>query len=72
MSSSIQYASFLVRLWRETAADARPPTADWHGEVEHIQTGERWPFDTLGELLNLLRQGTEDPEIIRSATDGWD
>jgi hypothetical protein len=60
MSPSIQYASFLVRLWRETAADARQLTADWQSEVEHIQTGERWSFSTLEELLEFLRRESEE------------
>jgi len=67
MSPSIQYASFLIRLWREAAADPAEVTADWHSEVEHIQTGERWSFDTLDAMLGFLRRGTENPEITRSA-----
>jgi hypothetical protein len=45
-------------------------SADWHGEVEHIQTGERWTFDTLEDMLGSLRRGAEDREIIRPAADG--
>jgi hypothetical protein len=26
------------------------------GEVEHIQTGRRWGFSTLDELLSFLRR----------------
>ena len=72
MSPSIQYASSLIRLWRETAADARELTADWHSEVEHIPTGEQWTFDTLDEMLSFLRHGAEDPGTIRSAADAQD
>jgi phytoene/squalene synthetase len=60
MSPSIQYASLLIRLWREVAAEALDVSADWHSEVEHIQTGERWAFGTLDELLEFLRRESED------------
>lgn len=49
------YASFLLRLWSESSA-ASVPAPDWHAEVEHIQSGERWTFDSLDELLEFLRQ----------------
>lgn len=65
MSTPIEYASFLIRLWRE----ATPPlsgegeggeVSDWQGEVEHIQTGERWTFSTLDELLGFLRRQVKE------------
>ena len=58
--SSIEYASFLLRLWRETIADGGDVTGAWHIEVEHIQTGERQDFSTLDELVAFLRQKTEN------------
>ena len=74
MSTSIEYASFLIRVWR----DATPPHSpyppelggaeggtDWQGEVEHIQTGERWSFSTLDELLGFLRRQAESLEVLR-------
>ena len=39
------------------AGPARTPV-DWHSEVEHVQTGERWAFDTLEELLAFLPEET--------------
>ncbi|MGD8969222.1 MAG: hypothetical protein PVI07_17090 [Anaerolineae bacterium] len=66
MSPSIQYASLLIRLWREVAADTQDLTADWHSEVEHIQTGQRWEFGSLEELLNFLRQESEDVLVLES------
>jgi len=56
--------SFLIRLWREAGAD--PSFADWHCEIEHIQTGQRWRFDTLDELLDFLHQQAADPHGLRS------
>jgi hypothetical protein len=60
MSRSIEYASFLIRLWREQNAGPACEAVDWQSEVEHIQTGERWEFDTLEGLLSFLRRETED------------
>lgn len=59
MSPTIQYASFLIRLWREADGDAASEPADWRGEIEHIQTGERWNFETRTQLLDFLRRETE-------------
>ena len=60
MSPSIQYASFLIRLWREERADPARTPIDWRSEVEHIQTGQRWEFDTLDKLLGFLRREAGD------------
>jgi len=85
MSTSIEYASFLIRVWREATpphAPSPPEPAlspveglggteggrggapDWQGEVEHIQTGERWTFGTLDELLGFLRRQVKDSEVL--------
>lgn len=58
MSPSVEftYASFLIRMWRQTGPlDPDHPT-DWQSEVEHIQSDQRWKFSTLEELLNFMRQ----------------
>jgi hypothetical protein len=60
MSPSIQYASFLIRLWREERTDPARMPVDWHSEIEHIQTGDRWEFDTLEGLLSFLRREAEE------------
>ena len=57
----IEYASFLIRLWREAGADTTVLLTDWCSEVEHIQTGQRWTFGTLDELFEFLRQALEQP-----------
>ena len=74
MSAAIQYASFLIRLWREESVDPARTPIDWHSEVEHIQTGERWDFDTLDELLGFLRReagdaGRHAPSVSQSRRD---
>ena len=48
------YMSFLMRLWRDHPGADQP--GGWHGEIEQIQTGTRWSFCTLGELLVFLQQ----------------
>ena len=63
MATPTKYASFLVRLWREGDPGLSAPTAGWQGEVEHIQTGQRWAFRTLDELLGFLRRRAEEPEM---------
>jgi hypothetical protein len=70
MSPSIQYASFLIRLWREESAHPVSTPIDWHSEVEHIQTGERWEFETLEELLTFLRREAGDTDAAVSLVNG--
>jgi hypothetical protein len=58
---TVLYVSFLVRLWREPGVPALPLSATWHAEVEHIQTGRKWRFDSADELLDFLRRLAENP-----------
>ena len=37
---------------------------DWHSQVEHIQSGQRWTFNTMDELLDFLRREAEEPEVM--------
>lgn len=48
------YDSFLVRVWRDIPRDEH--VEHWRGEVEHIQSGTRWTFHTLNDLLAFLQQ----------------
>ena len=61
MTKPATYLSFLVRLWHEAAAEDSGPGAEWQGEIEHIQSGQRWEFSSLDELLSFLRRMTESP-----------
>ena len=56
MTAAKTYVSFLIRLWREETPEVLEQAAGWQGEVEHIQSGRRWTFSTLDELLGFLRQ----------------
>ncbi len=56
MSPRVQYASFLVRLWRLSDRNGIGMPARWQSEVEHIQSGKMWKFNTLEELSAFLQQ----------------
>lgn len=60
MSTPIQYASFLIRLWQENKPGEASSGADWHAEVEHIQSNQCWTFETTEELLSFLHQQAEN------------
>lgn len=69
MSTPVEYASFLIRLWRERGLPRREPVGDWCIEVEHVQSGRKWSFDTLEELLGFLSCSVEQSEIVRLLED---
>lgn len=50
------YLSLLIRLWREPSLEAKASAPHWHAELEHIQSGQRWAFNSLDELLEFMRQ----------------
>jgi len=52
----VEYASFLLRLWRTRRNDAPPA---WQVEIEHIQSGQHWSFDGLDEALRWLPRQVE-------------
>ncbi len=62
MSEPIRYGSYLVRVWSEPGAAEPHAGREWHGEVEHIQTGDSWQFDRLTDLLAFLRERGEEVE----------
>ncbi|GIK41583.1 MAG: hypothetical protein BroJett011_54160 [Chloroflexota bacterium] len=56
MTVSPTYMSFLIRLWHERGQALPAPPTEWHSEIECIQTGQRWTFTTLEEVLEFLRR----------------
>ncbi len=60
MSVTIQYASFLIRVWRENKAGETSPSIDWHAEVEHIQSARYRAFVTVEDLLSFLKRQAEN------------
>ena len=63
------YLSFLVRLWHEPNMESPAQIIRWRGEVEHIQSGQRWSYETLDEVLSFLRKQVSDPEISSRSAD---
>jgi hypothetical protein len=63
MAAPTTYASFLVRLWRQELPELPRENAGCQGEVEHIQGGRLDRFDTLDELLDILRQQADNLEV---------
>lgn len=54
------YQSFLVRIWRERSqTHPAKVIGRWEGEIEHIQTGKRWSFESVERLFAFLRQHME-------------
>ncbi len=71
MTPSIEYASFLIRVWREEPLLWPLPLEgggreafEWQGEVEHIQSGRCWTFGSLDEVLAFLRLLAENLDAL--------
>lgn len=67
-----QYWSYLLRLWRDKEAIEIPA---WHGEIESIQSGQRWEFDNLETFIGFLQsQGfieLANEPIQETERSGW-
>ena len=61
--NSLEYKSFLLRLWRKNTDQS--PQANWEAEIEHIQSGARWEFGTLEEMLEFLQREMNDAKGVR-------
>ena len=59
------YNSYLVRFWREDGGGE--PDGEWRGEVESIQTGQKWQFIKLETMAQFLNTGGQ--ELTRIAED---
>jgi hypothetical protein len=58
------YVSFLIRLWREDDPDPGAPAARWRAQVEHIQSGRQWTFQTVEGTLAFLRRQVKDSDAL--------
>ena len=56
MSQEIEYASFIIRLWRRIGLDKLGNPYKWQCEVRHIQKDQNWNFASLEELQAFLFQ----------------
>ncbi|MEW5941961.1 MAG: hypothetical protein AB1750_20035 [Chloroflexota bacterium] len=63
MNPSAEYASFLIRLWREPSAESEAITP-WHGEITHVQSGACRTLDGLAALVAFLREQSGDPRLL--------
>jgi hypothetical protein len=56
-TSGLDYASFLIRLWREPEdkAPSSDASCDWLAQVEHILSGEKRYFTSLEDLFAFIR-----------------
>jgi len=57
MADVVSYASFMIRMWRDPAAE--PDEADgeeavWAGEIESVQSGRVVPFKGVEALVEIL------------------
>lgn len=58
MAETIEYASYLVRIWGERDKKDAAGTPIWTVEVESIQTGEFRRFSEVAELTHFLQNQT--------------
>lgn len=56
MAEGSAYVSFLIRMWREGGEHAAGIPGGWRSQLEHIQSGKRWNFESLDDLLHFLRR----------------
>jgi hypothetical protein len=64
-----EYASFLIRMWREVNLGAPGTPTEWRGEIEHIQSGRRTDFRTLAALSDWLNAQILADEIRNAHCD---
>ena len=57
-----QYQSFLLRLWQEQEVGR----TTWHGEIESIQTGQKWSFADLEKLFVFLERRASHQQALQS------
>jgi hypothetical protein len=69
MAPPTGYASFLIRLWHEQNLGQPGTAVDCCSEVEHIQSGQRWGFGSLDEMLDFLRQQVGGLEVSKQELD---
>ena len=59
MTIPVEVSSYLIRLWREIAPSA--PAPEWHCDIEHLQSGQHWSFETAAALLAFMAAQTQHP-----------
>ena len=69
MDTPLEYASFLIRLWREPSPEGKAGSC-WRGEILFIQSGERRPLNELAELIAFMREGCADASVLSASSSG--
>lgn len=64
------YTSYLVRFWQE--AEEGGAEACWRGEIESIQTGQKWQFARPEKMFRFLQGGMEKTTRRERDTHGED
>jgi hypothetical protein len=62
------YHSYLIRSWLESSAN--DSNVHWYGEVESVQTGQKWRFHRLDDLLAFISAQVEAQASDLSENDG--
>ncbi len=52
------YQSYLVRFWQK--AQGEEPTISWCGEMESIQTGQKWQFSSFTSMMQYFQKQMEE------------
>ena len=65
-----EYSSLILRLWRSPGGEAGSQDVGWCSEIEHIQSGGRWKFSTLGDLEHFLIDFLHQPDETGVAKEG--
>ncbi len=63
MTITGDYASYLVRIWREPLTDL----ASWRSQVTHIQSGTCWGFDSMDDLQAFLGQQLQESHTVQNS-----
>ncbi|MCA9916764.1 MAG: hypothetical protein KC445_02380 [Anaerolineales bacterium] len=65
--SNHMYVSYLVRFWQEETGGE--PQTPWRGEVESVQTGQKWQLNSLSDLSQFIQSQVEvqPPSISEKA-----
>lgn len=64
MSCHVQYASLFVRLWKVFELSGGAVSTVWQSEVEHVQSGKSWVFNSMEGLVAFLQQLPEDQDDL--------
>lgn len=59
MPNMTDYASFLIRIWKNNNQESDKSQKEWHGELECIQSGQSWNFNCPEAFFTVLHEQIE-------------